>query len=314
MLIATLLGCGRASNSPGGGGVGAGGGGATPTDPSATPGTCIAATAKTGDVAWPAPNSTNSQLRHPHAYDSTTPGEVLDQVTGLRWQQPAPESLYAQASAVAYCAELDGGGWRLPTRIELASLVDYTLVDPSIERVAFSSSPLLAFWTASSVSGAPGDFWYVPFFYGNTQSWSQPGEARARCVREVARPVPAAAECPAENGTVYDERTQLTWQRAVDAATFTFAEARDYCRALILGNVDNDWRAPSVMELQTIVDDAYAHPSVNPIVFPDTPSAFSWTESYSAGNPDAGWFVDFSNGNVYSDEVTLPNRVRCVHD
>jgi hypothetical protein len=276
-------------------------------------GTCIGVATATGELDWPAPNATNSQLRNLQAYETSTPGEVLDQVTGLRWQQPAAETAQTQASAAAYCAELDGGGWRLPTRIELASIVDYTRVDPSIEPVAFSRTPLLAFWTSSAVSGAPGDFWYVPFLYGNTQSWSEPTQARARCVRELARPAAAAVECAAENGTVYDERTKLTWQRAVDAGTYTYAEADSYCRALNLGNVDNDWRVPSVMELQTIVDDSQDNPSVAASVFPATPSSFFWTSSYAAGGPDTSWLVDFRNGNLYGDDNALENKVRCVH-
>ncbi|MGB8297301.1 MAG: DUF1566 domain-containing protein, partial [Polyangia bacterium] len=65
----------------------------------------------------------------------------------------------------------------------------------------------------------------------------------------------------ADGLTVTDTITGLVWQRdgsgtrAVCAAgtTCTWAEAKVYCAALVLGGVSG-WRLPGVMELSTIVD------------------------------------------------------------
>lgn len=111
-------------------------------------------------------------------------GEVLDNRTGLRWQQTISAMSQTQANAIAYCAGL-GGGWRLPTVFELSSIVDETRRDPAIDPSAFPSTPADWFWSSSSVAGSPSVGWAVSFVLGNASSYdvgvSYAG--RARCVR-----------------------------------------------------------------------------------------------------------------------------------
>src|SRR6185503_926379 len=70
-----------------------------------------------------------------------TDNVVFDKVSGLTWQRKVPSAAYSWSDAQHYCDCLSGiqstiicdgdkmpeypSGWRLPTRIELSSIVDY---------------------------------------------------------------------------------------------------------------------------------------------------------------------------------------------
>ena len=109
---------------------------------------------------------------------------VSDLVTGLTWQRGASEQPLTAGAATAYCAalELDGQrGFRLPSRLELVSLVDYGRHTPAIDVRAFPDTPSELFWTATPVAGTDRS-WGVFFKTGLTSHLGAPS-GRARCVR-----------------------------------------------------------------------------------------------------------------------------------
>ena len=92
----------------------------------------------------------------------------------------------------------------------------------------------------------------------------------------------ARADAPAgqyqiSNGTVYDTRTKLTWQQAVQGkspAYYTWDAAKTYCAGLSLGGMVG-WRLPTVKELWTLMDLSVAvsvadPPLIDPDAFPST--------------------------------------------
>jgi hypothetical protein len=137
---------------------------------------------------WPMPNPGTSGLPYPQAYDFTaTVGVVADKVTNLKWQQAIDGAAFGWADAQALCSGLTlaGGGWRLPTRIELLSIVDFTNPNPLIDLRAFPGTPQARFWTSSPVADEPSNAWAVDFAFGNGLVYSAPTTAayRVRCVR-----------------------------------------------------------------------------------------------------------------------------------
>jgi Protein of unknown function (DUF1566) len=127
----------------------------------------------------------------------------------------------------------------------------------------------------------------------------------------------------ADGLTVTDTITGLVWQRdgsgtrAVCAAgtTCTWAEAKVYCAALVLGGVSG-WRLPGVMELSTIVDFTRENPAIDPAAFPSTPGHAFWTSSPYVSSSGLPWLVDFYNGysslgDFWDAEGNL-HRARCV--
>ena len=110
---------------------------------------------------------------------------VLDNVTKLTWQRFVSPESYTLEDARAYCAALplEGAGWRLPTRIELQSIVDYSKAHPgpAIDTVVFPNAPNDVFWCTSPT--ATGFGWAVDFESGYTLGTTATNLYRARCVR-----------------------------------------------------------------------------------------------------------------------------------
>ncbi len=135
-------------------------------------------------------------------------GTVTDTDTGLMWQQYTADADFDEdideddemtwKEALEYCEELifnndgewttdntpNGSGakyndWRLPSRNELQTIVDYTQYDPSINREAFpdtmsfyywsSTTPVGIFWSPASTTpfGITDHAWRVDFTIGS---------------------------------------------------------------------------------------------------------------------------------------------------
>jgi hypothetical protein len=112
------------------------------------------------------------------------------------------------------------------------------------------------------------------------------------------------------SGTVYDTRTQLTWQRAVDAGAYSQSAASTYCTGLSLAGTG--WRLPTKAELETIVDYTRSNPAIDPTAFPSTPSAYFWSSSPYVASGGFGWLVSFNYGYSSSSDASGTIRVRCV--
>jgi hypothetical protein len=137
-------------------------------------------------TGWPMPNPPPSGLPHPQNYDTGTPGVVLDTVTGLSWQGSVDSIGYNWRDANSYCATLvvSGRGWRLPMVVELASIVDFTRVDPAIDTDAFPGTPGVPFWTSQTDTANSGLAWYVYFKNGGAYNGNDTMDVqRVRCVR-----------------------------------------------------------------------------------------------------------------------------------
>jgi hypothetical protein len=128
------------------------------------------------------------------------------------------------------------------------------------------------------------------------------------------------------NGTtVFDTKTQLTWQRLVSTTTYpwgtatTAGTAQATCAALKLSNLTG-WRLPTESELLTLVDHTQAYTGTNALIdsiFENTPAAYFWSATPVAGTSGASalaWCVDFSLGHGTEFAQTNPVNIRCVHD
>jgi Protein of unknown function (DUF1566) len=116
---------------------------------------------------------------------TTAGGTVTDTKSKLTWQQAAAASTYAWAAAKTYCQMLSlaGMGWRLPTRKELQTIVDYSQANPSIDATAFPATPPAAFWSSSPLIGSPGYAWSVYFDNGYSAGNLVGSMLDVRCVR-----------------------------------------------------------------------------------------------------------------------------------
>ena len=112
--------------------------------------------------------TTNGDGGGPVAYDS---------ITKLAWARQA-QAAPTYDDAWTACEDL-GGGWRVPTRIELVSLVDFTRV-PTIQTNIFLDAGAVPTWTSSALpgDGGPAAYWAVDFSTGLTT----PGAAASQVI------------------------------------------------------------------------------------------------------------------------------------
>ena len=144
---------------------------------------------------WPMPNGPHDVMvegaANPLSYTDNGDGTVTDNVTGLMWQQNLDSGVFTASEAENYCAvTLNAAGglaghddWRLPTRIELVSLIDFSKVNPSIDTSAFPNAPSMNFWTSSNVKNQPGYHYVIGFGTTYIGTNDPAGTFRARCVR-----------------------------------------------------------------------------------------------------------------------------------
>jgi hypothetical protein len=185
--------------SSGSGGAGACGPDAGPAEGSTCePSTCTPACAlgtsctQNGCSDWasrPMPNPPATGLPNPSSY-SVGPGVVVDNITTLIWQEPIVDDAgtcsdgCTYQDAVTYCDGLTiaGSTWRVPTRIELVSLLDYTqtngeLIDPAY----FQSTSADCFWTSTPFTGST-NMWVFDFQTGAILQTAVSTSCHVRCV------------------------------------------------------------------------------------------------------------------------------------
>jgi len=111
---------------------------------------------------------------------------IMDNVTGLMWQQEDDDVTRDWEDALAYCEELDLAGyadWRLPDIKELRSIVDNTTYNPAIDTTYFPGTNSSDYWSSSTGAYYTYHAWRVDFSNGYVNSSDKAGNEYARCVR-----------------------------------------------------------------------------------------------------------------------------------
>ena len=112
---------------------------------------------------------------------------MTDNITGLQWQDSEEAKTVSKTweDAKSYCSSFSLEGksdWRLPTRKELKSIVDYGKSNPAIYSV-FINVTSSVYWSSTTNVSSSSDAWYVHFYSGNDY-WNSKGNGfRVRCVR-----------------------------------------------------------------------------------------------------------------------------------
>lgn len=137
-----------------------------------------------GFPGWPVPGPS-----HPRTYlVSEDEGLVLDSNSGLEWQRDMNPGAMSYAAAVGYCESLEIEGksdFRVPSRIELLSIVDYGGGVPAIDSAVFPGTRTSVHtWTRTARLAAPTNGrWTVGFEHGDTYGALESMTLFVRCVR-----------------------------------------------------------------------------------------------------------------------------------
>ncbi len=318
-----------------------------PCQPTASPGQACLGQFAAWPVSDPGAVGTGSTVLPSYATDPDA-GTVTDQVTNLVWQLQPPVGGCAHAptdagpdaaapaectmeEATAYCSGLNLGGfttWRIPTKVELESILDCSHAQPPTIANAFLPASASEFWTASTFEENPAYNWTVRFQdCRDSYEALSSGSLGIRCVSgtgigPTTAPVhytihSAAIDASTGDGstvedTVTDNWTGLTWERGSPAGgSLTLADAQAYCAGLGSG-----FRVPLFKELLTLVNPILYSPAIDTSAFPNSPSGIFWSSTAVVPANGNYYYVQFAYGDNYS-YVTLSasntGYVRCVH-
>ena len=113
------------------------------------------------------------------------------------------------------------------------------------------------------------------------------------------------------SGTV--KMGSLEWQdnSQVKTTKLNWSEAKEYCQNLSLSGYD-DWRLPSIKELQSIADVSRYNPAIKRGFTNVNTSNYYWSSSETVSATKYAWIVYFKFGSTFNLTKTNEYFVRCV--
>jgi hypothetical protein len=109
------------------------------------------------------------------------------------------------------------------------------------------------------------------------------------------------------NGTIYDTKTNLTWQQDFSPEKYTWKDANRYCEELNLSG-HKDWRLPTLEELKSLIEKGM--PTICPIF---NCEFFSYWSSWDyVTDPGYTWVINFYDGYVHCGYKANTYYIRAV--
>ena len=282
-------------------------------------------------ACWPVPTPPSEKLPHPQNYTDLGNGAVRDNVTCLVWEKANPATQGTWQASSDRCAALGTSSyagfndWRLPTRMEMASLMDQTL-----GRTAYASPP----FTTTSGAYATGSYWWetIQGINGANLAWGYGSNGMTsnayslagtnfvtRCVRgngtgeaPNALAVEPANHYTVVNGETTDNYTGLVWQSGFSPTLMAWADAPAYCTSLSL-NGHTGFRVPTLGELSSTVNEARVGNAVVLSAFPGTPNGCKdpkyWYWAAESQSVTADWGLSYCDGFTGTNVGTTANGV-----
>lgn len=255
-------------------------------------------------------------------YVDNKDGTITDVVTGLMWQKTdGGEMTWERAKQYASNCRLgEQSDWRLPTSLELFSIMNHGKHGPAMDTAYFTKTEARYWWTVTPRVDDKSKIWVVNTGGGigahaKTETTSAGGERpiHVRCVRGDSKFGLGPMLKDNGDGTVTDQRTGLIWQKVQASQAMSWEEALKHCATTEIAG-HKDWRLPNIKELRSLSDDGKVRPSIDKSLFPGAKSASYWSSTSQANRPERAWYVEFTTGLVTYSDKTEKLEVIAVRD
>ncbi len=237
----------------------------------------------------------NYHTMNPMAF-VTTAVSASDRNTGLTWQRQDDASLRIWTEAQGYCDNmvLDGfDDWRLPTALELTTIVDYGKTGTVIDGQVFPNAHAADYWTVISQTDTA---WAVNFSLGTGSAISSSSKAYTRCVRGTRLSQGYFENYG--NGIRQDSYSGLMWlETYLTAGDNSISTALSTCDAVTYGEY-SDWRLPNIKEL---ISNTYTACYLN--------DCANWSSTTVQADTNKGYTY---NGFAGTDNKSASHVFRCV--
>ncbi len=215
--------------------------------------------------------------------------------------------------------------WRLPSKVELESIVDYTGFNVDINPDFFPHISANNYWTSSSLANDSTSAWFIGFRGGIARPYLPKNNLISALCVSGHRKVETENFTDNADGVVQDNTTGLFWQKCAsevpgiecegtpDTAR-NFSYLLNYCNGLSLAG--KTWRLPNVKELSSIVN-TEKFPGM-PIRFFPNPIGSNLRTSTTmnrmifASESPAAMTVDDSSGQIYDTPKRYNGFTHCV--
>jgi Protein of unknown function (DUF1566)/Secretion system C-terminal sorting domain len=248
-------------------------------------------------------------------------GTVTDTITGLMWQQTDGGEMTVENAAIYADALVLGGfsDWRLPTAHESFSILNHQKNNPALDITIFTTSAAEYWWTSDKQANDATKIWCTNAGGGignhpklETISAGGLKKYHARAVRDVKTPPTVANQFTDNaNGTIKDNLTGLTWQKAPNLDTLTWENALVYAEGLTLSGF-SDWRLPNIKELESINDERIVNPSVSTTYFTTIGVKKYWSSTSLPNQTTRAWYLSTQFGITTYELKTARQWVICV--
>lgn len=271
---------------------------------------------KTG-LVWELKTTDNKlrDMRHTYAWQHTRRAASV-----ARCAQPEcnASDYVAAVNASRLCGATD---WRLPSREELRSIVDYTRAypGPTIDTDWFSATAANFHWSSNEDASDLRSAWGIGFAFGFDYAYPKESAAHARLVRHARDEITAPTEALAD-GTLHDKKQRLIWQRCSEGqqwngATCTgMANRMTFAQTQVESKQRSPWLLPTLPELAGLVDTTRTAATINSDYFPNTQAISYWSVTPLAGRPSMMWLVNFQYGDNFVDSSDERAAVRWVRN
>ena len=226
---------------------------------------------------------------------------AIDTVTGLQWQRTDGGEMTFE-SAGLYCDTLTLGGfsdWRLPNCHELFSLLHHDKPNPALPDAVFPKTAAEYWWSSQSQVNDNTKAWVTNAGGGvgnhlkkETLSAGGTKHFHVRAVRDILPPKEVQSRfIQNADGTITDNLSGLMWKQQPLQDSLSWESALQSAEETNFAGA-SDWRLPNIKELQSLNDENYSNPSINPIFNSQISAGKYWSSTSLPNQTTKAWYLD----------------------